>query len=62
MDVYQGLVCKEETCNCGMSPCGEYLFNFSNAEAVDWWLLNHMGGDTALDHPNVDGLILGELL
>lgn len=45
-----------------MSPCGEYLFNFSNAEAVDWWLLNHMGGDTALDHPNVDGLILGELL
>jgi hypothetical protein len=66
-DVYQGLVCINGTgtapdgsCNCGASPCGEYLFNFSNPSMVDWWLLEHMGGETALDHPDVDGLILDD--
>ena len=61
LDVYQGLVCKGTTCNCGLSPCGEFLFNFSNPAAVDYWLLEHMGGESALDHPDVDGLILGKL-
>ena len=25
------------------SPCGEYLYNFSNTSLVEWWLLEHMG-------------------
>lgn len=60
MDVYQGLVCNGTTCNCGASPCGEFLFNFSNSSMVDWWLLEHMGGELGLDHPDVDGLILDD--
>ena len=60
MDVYQQLVCYGSTCNCGASPCGEYLFNFSTPRMVDWWLLEHMGGGLALDHPYVDGLILDD--
>lgn len=61
MDVYQGLVCfGNASCDCGRNPCGEYLFNFSNPELVDWWLLEHMGGGLALDHPDVDGLILDD--
>eukprot|EP00040_Diaphanoeca_grandis_P026411 m.147864 g.147864 ORF g.147864 m.147864 type:complete len:587 (+) comp30565_c0_seq1:106-1866(+) len=55
--VYQGLSCNGPSCNCGASPCGEYLFNFTNPDMVDWWLLEHMGGETALDHPDVDGVI-----
>jgi len=58
--VYQGLTCYGSTCDCGKSPCGEFLFNFSNPSLVDWWLLEHMGGGLALDHPNVDGLILDD--
>ena len=59
-DVYQGLICKGSTCNCGNSPCGEFLFDFTNASLVDWWLHEHMGGATALAHPDVDGLILDD--
>ena len=59
-DVYQQLVCFGSSCNCGASPCGEYLFNFSTPEMVDWWLLEHMGGGLGLDHPDVDGLILDD--
>lgn len=58
--VYQGLVCEGRSCNCGLSPCGEYLFDFTNASMVDWWLREHMGGDSALGHPDVDGLILDD--
>ena len=60
MDVYQGLVCNGASCDCGASPCGEYLFNFSTPEMVDWWLLEHMGGGQGLDHPAVDGLLLDD--
>lgn len=60
MDVYQGLVCYGTTCNCGLNPCGELLFNFSTPDMVTWWLLEHMGGALALDHPDVDGLILDD--
>jgi hypothetical protein len=59
--VYQGLVCKgQKSCNCGASPCGEYLLDFTNASAVEWWLHEHMGGATGLGHPDVDGLILDD--
>ncbi len=60
MDVYQGLVCYGTTCDCGDNVCGEFLFNFSTPAMVDWWLLEHMGGALALDHPDVDGLILDD--
>ena len=60
MDVYQGLVCYGATCNCGASPCGEFLFNFSSDAAVDFWLLEHMGGAQGMDHPAVDGLLLDD--
>jgi len=60
LDVYQGLVCRGPSCDCGQSPCGEFLFNFSTPSAVDWWLLEHMGGALALDHPSVDGLLLDD--
>ena len=59
-DIYQGLVCFGSSCDCGDSPCGEFLFNFSNPSMVDWWLLEHMGGALGLDHPDVDGLILDD--
>lgn len=59
-NVYQGLACRGSSCNCGASPCGEYLWNFENSSAVDWWLNEHMGGATALGHPSVDGLILDD--
>ena len=60
MDVYQGLVCNGASCNCGASPCGEFLFNFTNPDMVTWWLLEHMGGGMGLDHPAVDGLLLDD--
>lgn len=60
MDVYQGLACRGGACDCGANVCGEYLFNFSTPELVDWWLLEHMGGGMGLDHPAVDGLLLDD--
>ena len=59
-DVYQGLICKGKSCNCGKLPCGEYLFDFRNDSLVEWYLKTHMGGPTALGHPDVDGLILDD--
>ena len=59
-DVYQGLICNGKTCNCGKLPCGEYLFDFRNDSLVEWYLKTHMGGPTALGHPDVDGLILDD--
>ena len=59
-DVYQQLACFGKSCDCGASPCGEYLFDFRNASAVEWWLDEHMGGATGLGHPDVDGLILDD--
>ena len=58
--IYQDLTCKGKSCDCGKSPCGEYLFDFRNASLVAWWLAQHMGGPTALGHPAVDGLILDD--
>ena len=60
LDVYQGLACAGGACNCGQSPCGEFLFNFSTPAMVDWWLLEHMGGENGLDHAAVDGLLLDD--
>ena len=57
-DVYQQLVCKGASCDCGASPCGEFLFNFANASAVEWWLNVHMG--EGMNHPSSDGLILDD--
>jgi hypothetical protein len=56
-DVYQGLACLGGDCNCGANVCGEYLFNFSTPEMIDWWLLEHFGGGLGLDHPSVDGVL-----
>ena len=39
---------------------GEYLFDFRNESLVEWYLKTHMGGPTALGHPDVDGLILDD--
>ena len=58
LDVYQQLVCKGASCDCGASPCGEFLFNFANASAVEWWLNVHMG--EGMNHPSVDGLLLDD--
>jgi hypothetical protein len=60
LDVYQQLVCRGATCDCGKYPCGEFLFNHSNASMVEWWLLEHMGGGMGMDHPAVDGLLLDD--
>jgi hypothetical protein len=57
MDVYQGLVCFGGECNCGANVCGEYLFNFTNPLMVEWWLLEHFGGELGLDNPAVDGVL-----
>jgi hypothetical protein len=57
-DVYQQLVCKGASCDCGASPCGEFLFNHANSTAVDWWLNVHMG--EGMNHPSSDGLIVDD--
>jgi hypothetical protein len=59
-ETYQGLTCFGKTCDCGESPCGEFVFDFRNASMIEWWLNEHMGGATALGHPDVDGLILDD--
>ena len=59
-DVYQQLVCRGATCDCGASPCGEFLFDFSNASLVDWWLREHMGGAAGMSNAAVDGLLLDD--
>jgi hypothetical protein len=43
-DIYQGLICKGKSCNCGKYPCGEFLFDFRNDSLVEWYLKTHMGG------------------
>ena len=57
---YENLSCTGSTCNCGESPCGEYLFDHRNASLRSWLAKEYFGGPDCLGSPAVDGIILDD--
>ena len=46
-------------CDCGAVPCGEYLFDHTNATLGDW-IVNEIMGPTAMGNANISGFYLDD--
>merc|ERR1719272_13415 len=59
---FENLSCTNSggTCDCGASPCGEYLFDHRNKTMQLWLVNDYFGGTGCLGDDNVDGLILDD--
>eukprot|EP00040_Diaphanoeca_grandis_P022888 m.123759 g.123759 ORF g.123759 m.123759 type:complete len:487 (-) comp29011_c0_seq1:136-1596(-) len=55
---FQNLSCAGGVCDCGMNPCGEYLFDFRNASLQRWFVETYM--DAAMSPVYVDGILLDD--
>eukprot|EP01064_Diplonema_japonicum_P020338 TRINITY_DN295_c1_g1_i1.p1 TRINITY_DN295_c1_g1~~TRINITY_DN295_c1_g1_i1.p1 ORF type:complete len:427 (+),score=126.79 TRINITY_DN295_c1_g1_i1:46-1326(+) len=52
--------CTDE-CDCGMNPCGEYLWDHRNGTMLRDFLVNtHIMGANGVGNPNVDGLFIDD--
>ena len=50
--------CKDN-CDCGVNPCGEYLWDHRNGSMLQEFLLEHyIGGSTGVGNPAIDGLFI----
>lgn len=50
-----------EYCDCGLHPCGEYLFDHRNGTMLREWIINELIlGPTAVGHPSVSGVFLDD--
>lgn len=48
-------------CDCGLVPCGEYVFDHRNGTMLQQWFVDeYFGGDTALGNANVDGFYIDD--
>jgi len=47
-------------CDCGVHPCGEYLFNYLNDTIGDYILSNVLLGPTGMGNANVSGFYLDD--
>jgi hypothetical protein len=53
--------CTNNRCDCGIHPCGEYLFDHRNGTMLREWIINEIIlGSTAIGHPDIDGLFLDD--
>jgi len=52
--------CSKDGCNCGLNPCGEYIFDHRNASVKDWIIQNLILSDTGLGSPSVDGMFIDD--
>ena len=58
---YPDGVCTDNHCDCGMNPCGEYLFDHRNGTMLREWLIQEVIlGPTAIGHADIDGLFLDD--
>ena len=54
-------ICNADGCDCGLLPCGEYLFDYRNGTQLQDWIVNELIlGETAIGAPEVDGLFLDD--
>ena len=63
---YPGL-CEAPACDCGLLPCGEYVFEFRSANIsvhgqtfVEWFINDYFFSPTALGNPGIDGLYVDD--
>lgn len=47
-------------CDCGYSPCGEYLWDWRNSSLIDWILREHLDGPLGLDNPSISGFFIDD--
>ncbi|GMH76557.1 hypothetical protein TrST_g10080 [Triparma strigata] len=52
--------CPETGCNSGLNPTGEYLFDHRNSSLLPWLLEKHILSETAIGHPDVDGMFMDD--
>lgn len=53
--------CAGGQCDCGDSPCGEYLFDHRNGSMLrDWIVSEHINGPTGVGDPAIDGLFIDD--
>lgn len=58
---YPDGICTNAYCDCGLNPCGEYLFDHRNGTMLREWLIQEVVlGPTAIGHVNIDGLFLDD--
>jgi hypothetical protein len=50
----------DDYCDCGLHPCGEYLFDHRNETLRQWLIDKVILGPTAVGHPAIDGLFLDD--
>jgi len=48
-------------CDCGVQPCGEYLFDHRNGSMLRDWIVNELiAGPTGTGAPEIDGLFIDD--
>eukprot|EP00326_Haptolina_ericina_P001279 CAMPEP_0181224288 /NCGR_PEP_ID=MMETSP1096-20121128/31037_1 /TAXON_ID=156174 ORGANISM="Chrysochromulina ericina, Strain CCMP281" /NCGR_SAMPLE_ID=MMETSP1096 /ASSEMBLY_ACC=CAM_ASM_000453 /LENGTH=399 /DNA_ID=CAMNT_0023317341 /DNA_START=91 /DNA_END=1290 /DNA_ORIENTATION=- len=59
--------CAPPGCDCGSVPCGEYLFDFRNANVsirgqtfIDWYINTYFGGASGMDNEHIIGFYLDD--
>ena len=52
--------CPAPACDCGVHPCGEYLFDHRNASLGDWIVDEFLMGANGLGNANVTGFYLDD--
>lgn len=53
--------CAATGCDCGVEPCGEYLFDHRNGSQLRDWIVNELIlSPTALGSPAVDGMFIDD--
>ena len=58
---FENLSCTSgPSCDCGRSPCGEYLFDHRNRSLREWMVHEYFGGSDCLGSDAIDGLILDD--
>ena len=53
--------CADGVCDCGMMPCGEYLFDHRNGTQLREWIINeHILSMTGLGSSSIDGFFIDD--
>ena len=52
--------CPAPACDCGVHPCGEYLFDHRNGTMLQDWIVNELLGPSLVGNSNISGAYLDD--